>query len=46
LYTKEYWYSKYFKVDKISDEFKEKLHNIMPEPNVNLGNAPVNEFMP
>ena len=31
LYQKEYWYSKNFKIEKISDEFKEKLHNILPD---------------
>ena len=42
----ERWYSKDFTTEELSSDFKERLKSVMPEPNMKMGNAPVNKFMP
>lgn len=45
-FTQERWYSKDFTTEILSNEFKTHLKLVMPEPNMKMGNAPINKFMP
>ena len=42
----EKWYQKEFMIEEIEPEFKEHLKQVLPMPDMLLGHAPPNKFMP